>query len=89
MCRVLGGTANSALYALQVIKAAGLRTAYAEKHPSYEVLHGPSGAGVDDLYTPEISCVCADAQGQPTGDLNLVATQCALPDCASLPVCRV
>jgi hypothetical protein len=39
----------------EVIKAAGLRTAAADKHPSYELLHGPSGSGVDDLYTPEIN----------------------------------
>src|SRR5207249_7793239 len=32
------------------------RTAYSEKRPSYAFLHGPSGAGVDDLYTPEIAC---------------------------------
>jgi len=39
----------------EVIKAAGLRTAACDKHPSYEILNGPSGAGVDDLYTPEIN----------------------------------
>jgi hypothetical protein len=37
----------------EVIKAAGLRTAVSDKHPSYELLNGPSGAGVDDLFTPE------------------------------------
>jgi|KBSMisStandDraft_5_1062788.scaffolds.fasta_scaffold62690_3 arylsulfatase A-like enzyme len=39
----------------EVIKAAGFRTAASDKHPSYEILNGPSGAGVDDLYTPEIN----------------------------------
>ena len=39
----------------EVIKAAGLHTAYSEKRPSYEILNGPSGAGVNDLYTPEIA----------------------------------
>lgn len=39
----------------EVIKAAGLRTAACDKHPSYEILNGPSGDGVDDLYTPEIN----------------------------------
>ena len=39
----------------EVIKAAGLRTAAADKHPSYEILNGPSGTGVDDLFTPEIN----------------------------------
>ena len=37
----------------EVIKAAGLRTAVSDKHPSYELLNGPSGVGVDDLFTPE------------------------------------
>jgi hypothetical protein len=37
----------------EVIKAAGGYTAWSDKHPAYEMLNGPSGAGVDDLYTPE------------------------------------
>lgn len=39
----------------EVIKAHGGRTAWADKHPAYEILNGPSGAGVDDLYTPEVN----------------------------------
>ena len=39
----------------EVVKAAGGRTAWADKHPAYEVVNGPSGSGVDDLYTPEIN----------------------------------
>jgi hypothetical protein len=38
----------------EVIKAAGLRTAWADKQPGYEVVNGPSGKGVDDLFTPEL-----------------------------------
>jgi hypothetical protein len=38
----------------EVAKAAGLRTAWSDKHPSYDLANGPSGAGVDDLYTPEV-----------------------------------
>jgi len=38
----------------EVIKQAGGRTAWSDKHPAYEFLNGPSGTGVDDLYTPEI-----------------------------------
>lgn len=37
----------------EIAHAAGLRTAWADKHPSYEILNGPSGAGLDDLFTPE------------------------------------
>jgi len=40
-----------------VAHKAGLRTAWSDKHPAYELLNGPSGHGVDDLYTPEIASV--------------------------------
>ncbi|WP_297342806.1 alkaline phosphatase family protein [Amnibacterium sp.] len=46
----------------EVAKQAGLRTAWSDKHPAYEILNGPSGSGVDDLFTPEINSV-ADAAG--------------------------
>jgi hypothetical protein len=39
----------------EVARAAGLRTAWSDKHPSYEILDGPSGAGVQDLFGPEIN----------------------------------
>jgi hypothetical protein len=39
----------------EVARAAGMRTAWSDKHPSYEILNGPSGQGVQDLYTPEIA----------------------------------
>jgi hypothetical protein len=38
-----------------VIKQAGLRTAWSDKHPAYQIIEGPSGVPVDDLYTPEIN----------------------------------
>lgn len=38
----------------EVARAAGLRTAWSDKHPAYEILNGPSGRGVQDLFTPEI-----------------------------------
>src|SRR5436305_1714801 len=42
--------------AFEVVKSAsGRRTAWSDKHLSYEILQGPSGAGVDDLYNPEIA----------------------------------
>ncbi len=41
----------------ELIKAAGGRTAWSDKHPAYEFLNGPSGTGLDDLYTPEIATV--------------------------------
>jgi hypothetical protein len=39
----------------EVVKAAGGRTAWADKHPAYDLVNGPSGKGVDDLFTPEIT----------------------------------
>src|SRR5690349_6355579 len=41
----------------EVAKAAGGHTAWADKHPAYDLVNGPSGKGVDDLYTPEITNV--------------------------------
>ena len=38
----------------EVIKAAGMRTAWSDKHPAYDIVNGPSGAGVDDLYAVEV-----------------------------------
>ena len=46
----------------EVARAHGLRTAWADKHPAYEILNGPSGTGVQDLFTPEINSV-ADSSG--------------------------
>ena len=39
----------------EVIRAAGLRTAWSDKHPAYDILNGPSGTGVEDAYNPEIN----------------------------------
>lgn len=41
----------------EVVKSAGGRTAWEDKHPAYDLVNGPSGNGVDDLYTPEITNV--------------------------------
>jgi Type I phosphodiesterase / nucleotide pyrophosphatase len=39
----------------EVVKSKGGRTAWADKHPAYDLVNGPSGKGVDDLYTPELT----------------------------------
>jgi hypothetical protein len=39
----------------EVVKANGGRTAWADKHPAYDIVNGPSGKGVDDLFTPELT----------------------------------
>ena len=41
----------------EVVKASGGITAWADKHPAYDLVNGPSGKGVDDLFTPEITNV--------------------------------
>jgi Type I phosphodiesterase / nucleotide pyrophosphatase len=41
----------------EVVKANGGRTAWTDKHPSYEWTNGPSGQGVDDFYGPEINSI--------------------------------
>jgi hypothetical protein len=41
----------------EAVKAEGGVTAWADKHPAYDIANGPSGKGVDDLYTPEITNV--------------------------------
>ncbi|MET3804638.1 hypothetical protein ABIB25_001633 [Nakamurella sp. UYEF19] len=46
----------------EVARSHGLRTAWSDKHAAYEILDGPSGTGIQDLFTPEINSV-ADAVG--------------------------
>jgi hypothetical protein len=43
----------------------GLRTAWSDKHPAYEALDGPSGNGIDDLFTPEIDSNALEPDGTP------------------------
>ena len=47
----------------EVVKSHGGRTAWADKHPAYDLVNGPSGKGVDDLYTPEITNAPAVGSG--------------------------
>ncbi len=42
----------------------GLRTAWSDKHPAYQMFAGPSGNGVQDYFTPEIN---SQASGYPAG----------------------
>jgi len=41
----------------EVVKAHGGNTAWTDKHPAYEWTNGPSGAGVDDFFGPEINSI--------------------------------
>jgi hypothetical protein len=41
----------------EVVKSGGGYTAWSDKHPSYDFTNGPSGHGVDDLWSPEINSI--------------------------------
>ncbi len=41
----------------EAVKSKGGLTAWADKHPAYDLVNGLSGKGVDDLYAPEITNV--------------------------------
>jgi hypothetical protein len=62
----------------EVLKFAGFYTAWADKHPAYDILNGPSGKGIDDLYTPEIN---SDPNKAPAGLTNGVDIHAALATC--------
>ncbi|MEX3936456.1 alkaline phosphatase family protein [Paraburkholderia phymatum] len=49
----------------EIIHQAGLRTAWSDKHPAYEIVNGPSGTGLDELYAPEINSTSLQANGFP------------------------
>ena len=55
----------------EVARGAGLRTAWSDKHPVYESFNGPSGSGIDDLFTPEIDSSAIEPDGTPyPGDIS-------------------
>ena len=43
----------------------GLRTAWSDKHVAYEILNGPSGTGIQDLFAPEINSNALEPNGTP------------------------
>ncbi|WP_051481681.1 alkaline phosphatase family protein [Paraburkholderia nodosa] len=49
----------------EIIHQAGMRTAWSDKHPAYEIVNGPSGLGLDELYAPEINSTSLQANGFP------------------------
>jgi len=52
----------------EVARTAGLYTAWSDKHPAYELVNGPSGTGVVDLYTPEIAATDGTLAGTEAYD---------------------
>jgi hypothetical protein len=59
----------------EVAKTAGLRTAWCDKHLSYDLANGPSGTGVDDLCQLEIASngdyTSSTAQAEQYDDLKI------------------
>ena len=47
-----------------VAKAAGLPTAFSDKHPAYDIANGASGSAIDDFYAPEINAKVAIEDGK-------------------------
>jgi predicted AlkP superfamily pyrophosphatase or phosphodiesterase len=72
----------------EVIRAAGRHTAWSDKHPAYDLLNGPSGKGIEDLYTPEVNSLVKN--GGTANGVNLTAAL-ALCDGTtnSLPLSKV
>jgi len=54
----------------EVARAAGLRTAWSDKHPAYQILGGKTSA-VQDLFTPEINSQASVAGSDYTKDNGL------------------
>lgn len=52
----------------EVARQAGLRTAWSDKHAAYDILNGPSGEGIQDLFTPEINSRATGYSGDWTKD---------------------
>ncbi|WIX76764.1 alkaline phosphatase family protein [Amycolatopsis carbonis] len=59
----------------EVARQAGLRTAWSDKHPAYELLNGPSGTGIQDLFTPEINSQVPGASSGSDWTTDNAATQ--------------
>ena len=57
----------------EVIKKSGGRTAWADKHPAYDFVNGPSGTGVDDLFTPEVRAFRGVKNVESYDDLKVAA----------------
>jgi hypothetical protein len=52
--------------AFGVIHAAGGYTAWIDKHPSYSMVGGPGGTGLDDYYSPEVDSIVVPLPGVKT-----------------------
>jgi Type I phosphodiesterase / nucleotide pyrophosphatase len=64
-----------------VVHAAGGYTAWIDKHPSYSMVGGPGGHGLNDYYAPEVDSNVVPLPGVTTPDGVSCAT---VPDASSL-----
>jgi hypothetical protein len=62
----------------EVVHDAGMRTAWSDKHPSYEMVSGPSGKGVDDLFLPELGATSASRNLQAAEAYDDIKLQAVL-----------
>jgi hypothetical protein len=62
----------------EVAHAAGIRTAWIDKHPTLEIVNGPSGKGLDDFYGPEISATAAGRNVQAAEAFDNLKVQALL-----------
>lgn len=77
----------------EVIRAAGGHTAWSDKHPAYDLLNGPSGTGIADLYTPEINSLVKNGGTVQGIDLAGTLAQCdgttnSLPTVTDYTTCQ-
>ncbi len=59
----------------EVAKEASLHTAWSDKHPAYDIVNGPSGKGVDDLFTPEINSNTPESANSANPIVNTSSVQ--------------
>jgi hypothetical protein len=60
----------------EVIRSAGGHTAWSDKHAAYDLVNGPSGKGVEDLFTPEINSLVKNGGTFNGVDLAGTLTKC-------------
>jgi len=54
----------------EIVKKHGGRTAWSDKHPSYELLYGPSGKGLDDFFALEQDSIIPGTKVKTTGSFS-------------------
>jgi hypothetical protein len=54
----------------EIVKKHGGRTAWSDKHPSYELLNGPSGNGLDDFFALEQDSLIPGTKVKTTGSFS-------------------